>query len=94
MRPITEKLKIEARTGDMTRAKKILFLRCIGLTGCLSSGIMPIVKTNDNNSSKPTILDNAGELRSREARTASFVRHTSPALSRFFMRLHRMVGVL
>jgi len=71
MRPITEKLKIEARTGDMTRAKKILFLRCIGLTGCLSSGIMPIVKTQEYNSltnNKQT--DKPAELRDSDVRTA------------------------
>lgn len=77
----------------MRAVKKILFLGSLGLTACLGSSIMPIVETNDNNSYKPTTLDNAGELRSREARTASFVRHTSPALSRFFMRRARRDGV-
>lgn len=52
-----------------------------------------IVETNEHKSLKASLPDNAGELRSREARTASFVRHTSPALSGFFVRTHRRVGV-
>jgi len=67
----------------MTKAKKILFLGGIGLTAC---SIMLSVKSIGHNSLIVNKPDNAGEMRSREARTAPIERHTSPALSGFFVR--------
>jgi hypothetical protein len=51
------------------------------------------VKSLGNNSLIANLPDNAGELRSREARTAPNERHTSPALSGFLCAEHRRVGV-
>lgn len=88
------KIKNKVPRLDMSGAKNILFFAYTGLTALLSSSIFTNVESKENNSLKANSPDNAGELRSREARTASFERHTSPALSGFFVRRARRVGAL
>jgi hypothetical protein len=80
------KSRNEALSGDMSRVKKILIFVCAGLTALLGRSIIANVKSIDDNSIKANLPDNAGELRGCEARTASMERHTSPALSGFFVR--------
>ncbi len=79
--------------GDMTRVKKNISVQKKTLTEVCCQGRNTVVKTKGYNSLTANRPDNAGELRSREARTAPLVRHTSPALSGFFVRMHRRVGI-
>jgi hypothetical protein len=90
------KSTIKALRASEAGAKKNCFFCIAGLPILLLSGIFVNVKSTDYNSlnTKTVLPDNPGELRSREARTDSVDRHSSPGLSGFFMRLHRRVGVL
>jgi len=65
------KTRIEARTGEMTRAKKILFLCRFFLTGGSNSDILPLVKTQGYNSLTANKLDIPAELRGGDVRTAT-----------------------
>jgi len=88
------KTRIEARTGDMTKAKKILFLLIVGLTVCLSSGMITNVKVKGNNSSKQIYRISRESCEAARLAQHPLTLHSSPALSGFFVRRAQKAGAL
>jgi hypothetical protein len=78
----------------MSRAKKILFLGWIGLTAILWQSIIANVKPTECKSLIANLPDNAGELRSRKARTALSGGTALQLYPDFLCAEHRRAGAL
>lgn len=73
--------------------EKLLIILILGLTTSGTFGKISSVETKGHNTVKRQLPNMAAELRSGDARTAPFVRHTSAAVSGSFSALCRERGL-